>query len=296
MLVPLAIMVAVQANSLSANDTPTPDNKPTWQLAFKFAADQSVHYQDRFHSTIRLQKADKKVRILNKRDSRKHYHVLSVDNMGQGLVETVIDHVKIHAQQGDEPAIKIDSSHDPDSCPSDFRRLLATIGRPIARSRCGTSGKLIKVISISKTWLDANPGTSNLSLAKSLQKQGFLVPLPNAPVAIGATWDEPLEATTADKVGKRHRIKLKKVYSLQKVEDHRATITWKTIRLTPVTDPRLLAQLIQLISTGEIVFDIQQGVVISKISNIEQTLVGPFGADTLMTARTKHELVLSEID
>ena len=97
-------------------------------------------------------------------------------------------------------------------------------------------------------------------------------------------------------MGKRHRIKLKKVYSLQKVENHRATISWKTIRLTPVTDPRLLAQLIQRISTGEIVFDIQRGVVVSKTSNIDQTLVGPFGADTLMTARTKHELVLSEID
>ncbi|HAA50154.1 MAG TPA: hypothetical protein DCE43_10575, partial [Planctomycetaceae bacterium] len=65
-------------------------------------------------------------------------------------------------------------------------------------------------------------------------------------------------------------------------------------RLTPVTDPRLLAQLIQLISTGEVIFDVNRGIVLSKTSNIDQTLVGPFGADTLMTARTKHELVLSE--
>jgi hypothetical protein len=111
-------------------------------------------------------------------------------------------------------------------------------------------------------------------------------------VAIGDTWDEPLEATVADEVGKRYKISLRKIYSLKHVKNGLATIVWKTVRLTPITDPRLLAQLVQLISTGEVVLDLKQGVVVSKTSHIDQTLVGPFGADTLMTARTKHELVL----
>ena len=292
----LAIIVGVSAAALQAGEAPQPNDAPTWQLAFKFTPEQVVHYEDRFHSTIRLQKANKTVRILNNRKSRKHYRVLSVDKKGQGLVETVIDHIKIRAQQGDEPAITIDSSDGPDSCPVNFRTLLATIGRPIARSRCDSSGKLLNVLSISKAWLKAHPGASNQSLAKSLQKQGFLVPLPEQPVPIGGTWEESHEATTSDRVGKQHRITLKKIYSLQKVEKDRATITWKTIRLTPITDPRLLAQLIQLVDTGKIVLDIDRGVLISKTSNIDRTLVGPFGADTLMIARTKHELLLSEGD
>jgi len=280
----LAVILFFSTARLPAVDAPQPADAPTWHLAFKFTAEQVVHYEDHFHSTIRLQKANRTVRILNNRESRKHYRVLSVDKDGQGLVETVIDHIKIYAQQGDQPAITIDSSDSPDSCPVDFRTLLATIGRPIARSRCATSGKLLAVLSISKTWLKAHPGASNQSLAKSLQKHGFLVPLPDRPVHIGATWEETHEAMTSDRVGKRHRITLKKIYSLQKVEKNRATITWKTIRLTPITDPRLLAQLIQLIDTGEVILD------------IDRTLVGPFGADTLMTARTKHSLVLSEGD
>ncbi len=292
----LAVILFFSTARLPAVDAPQPADAPTWHLAFKFTAEQVVHYEDHFHSTIRLQKANRTVRILNNRESRKHYRVLSVDKDGQGLVETVIDHIKIYAQQGDQPAITIDSSDSPDSCPVDFRTLLATIGRPIARSRCATSGKLLAVLSISKTWLKAHPGASNQSLAKSLQKHGFLVPLPDRPVHIGATWEETHEAMTSDRVGKRHRITLKKIYSLQKVEKNRATITWKTIRLTPITDPRLLAQLIQLIDTGEVILDIDRGVVISKTSNIDRTLVGPFGADTLMTARTKHSLVLSEGD
>ncbi len=292
----LAIIVGVSAAALQAGEAPQPNDAPTWQLAFKFTPEQVVHYEDRFHSTIRLQKANKTVRILNNRKSRKHYRVLSVDKKGQGLVETVIDHIKIRAQQGDEPAITIDSSDGPDSCPVNFRTLLATIGRPIARSRCDSSGKLLNVLSISKAWLKAHPGASNQSLAKSLQKQGFLVPLPEQPVPIGGTWEESHEATTSDRVGKQHRITLKKIYSLQKVEKDRATITWKTIRLTPITDPRLLAQLIQLVDTGKVILDIDRGVVISKTSNIDRTLVGPFGADTLMIARTKHELLLSEGD
>ena len=293
-LAPILILVSLLARGVSAADKPSPATSTTWTLAFKFQADQVVHYQDTFRSTIQLQKGEKTIRILNNRDSQKHYRVLSVDMKGQGLIETVIDHVKIHAQQGEEPAIRIDSNNGLDACPVDFRPHLATVGRPIARSRCATSGQRVRVLSISKTWLKANPGHSNQSLAKSLQKRGFLVSLPDKPVAVGTSWDEPMEATTSDKVGKRHKISLKKIYTLKKVEAGRATITWKTVRLTPITNPRLLAQLIQLISTGEVVLDIDRGVVVSKISKIDQTLVGPFGADTLMTARTTHELVLRE--
>jgi len=293
-LVPLLVLASLLARGVPAEEKPPPNASSTWTLAFKFTADQTVHYQDHYESTIKLQKGEKKIRILNNRESLKHYRVLSVNMKGQALLETVIDHVKIHAQQGEEPAIMIDSRDGLDACPSDFRPLLATVGRPIARSRCSTSGQVVRVLSISKTWLKANPGNSNQSLAKSLQKQGFLVPLPDKPVAIGSSWDEPLEATIADEVGKRHKISLKKIYTLQKVENGRATITWRTARLTPITNPRLLAQLIQLISTGEVVLDIDRGVVVSKTSNIDQTLVGPFGADTLMTARTRHELVLRE--
>ena len=132
----LVAILGLSTPGLLAADAPRPDEAPTWQLAFKFTPEQVVRYEDRFHSTIRLQKANKTVRILNNRKSRKHYRVLSVDKKGQGLVETVIDHIKIRAQQGDEPAINIDSSDGPDSCPVNFRTLLATIGRPIARSRC----------------------------------------------------------------------------------------------------------------------------------------------------------------
>ena len=121
-------LVLLGSTRLQAEETPTSNNAPTWQLSFKFSADQLVRYQDNYHSTIQLQKADTKVRILNNRESRKHYRVLSVDQEGQGLVETVIDHIKIHAQQGDEPVIKIDSSDTPESCPADFRPLLATVG------------------------------------------------------------------------------------------------------------------------------------------------------------------------
>ncbi len=287
----LGWMIAAAETAEKTGEAKQPN---TWSLAFKFTANQTVHYHDQLHSTIHLQKGDKTVRILNNRESRNHYRVLSVDEQGRGLIETVTDHVKIHAKNGDEPAIRIDSSNSLDTCPANFRPLLASVGRPIARSRCATSGELVRVISVSKSWLNAHPGNSNQSLAKSLQKQGFLVPLPDKPVAIGDTWDEPLEANAADDVGKRYKISLKKIYSLKQVKNGLATIGWKTVRLTPITDPRLLAQLVQLLSTGEVVLDLKQGVVLSKTSHIDQTLVGPFGADTLMTALTKHELVLRE--
>lgn len=275
---------------------PKPTADPVWQLAFKFTANQAVHYHDRFDSTIRVRKGEKSVRILNNRETRKHYQVLSVDGQGRGLVETVIDRVKIHAQKGTEPPIHVDSTAGPDKCPSDFRPLLETIGRPIARSRFGTSGKLLKVLSVSKTWLKANPGSTLTSMSKSLENRSFLVPLPAVPVAVGATWDETFHARTIDSARQQKRIAIKRIYTLKQVAKSKATITWKTLRLTPVTDRQILAQLMQVVSSGTVVFDIQRGLLISKMTRIDSTLVGPFGDDTVMTTKTSHELVLLEGD
>jgi hypothetical protein len=269
---------------------------PVWQLAFKFTAKQAVHYDDRFNSSIQVRKGEKSVRILNNRETRKHYRVLTVDDRGQGLVETVVDRVKIHAQKGTDPPIHVDSTADPDKCPSDFRPLLQTIGRPIARSRFGTSGKLLKVLSVSKTWLKANPGSTFTSMSKSLVNRSFLVPLPDVPVGVGAAWDEAFHVTAIDSDRQQRRIAIKRIYTLEEVADSKATITWKTVKLTPVTDRRILAQLIQVVSSGTVVFDIRRGLLISKTTRIDSTLVGPFGDDTLMTAKTTHELVLSEGD
>ena len=95
----IVTLVLLGSSRLRAEEAPKPADTPTWQLSFKFSADQLVRYQDNYHSTIQLQKAETKVRILNNRESQKHYRVLSVDQKGQGLVETVIDHIKIHAQR-----------------------------------------------------------------------------------------------------------------------------------------------------------------------------------------------------
>lgn len=293
-LVTFCVLAILVADRAQAKDPPA--SPETWQLAFQFTPDQTLHYKDHYHSTIRVQKADYSLRVLNKRNSRKHFKILSVDDDGRGLVETTIDRVKITVTKGDEPPIRVDSTADPDECPRDFRPFLKTIGEPIARTRFRTSGEMVKVLSVSRNWLEAHPGSTIESMSNLMENRSFLARLPSQPVAIGATWSEEFMLKVADPSTGARKINLRRIYELKAVKDDRATISWKTTRLTPVVDRRILAQLIQCLSTGTIVFDLQRGILISRTIRVTSTLIAPFGDNTLMSADTTHELVLSEGD
>ena len=265
---------------------------PTVQLAFKFRPDESVHYRDRFRSTIHLRDGDVTIDTRNRQDSLKHYRVLTVDSEGRGILETVIDRLKISAQSGADPPTAVDSTAAPDACPEEYRPLLRLVGRPLTRSRFSNSGRLLQVLSISRALLEARPGTTVDSF-KSIEGGGnFLFTLPEKPVSVGEEWTEDFPLFLTDKGGTRRRIMLRRTFRLKAIRKGLATITSVTRRLTPVSDPSTLAQLIQRTPTSKVVFDIERGMLISRETRTDQTVIGAFGARTLMRATTTRELVL----
>ena len=155
---------------------------------------------------------------------------------------------------------------------------------------------MIKVLSVSRNWLAAHPGSTVSSMSNLMENRSFLARLPREPVGIGATWSDQFKLKVTDPAAGSRHINVRRIYELKQVKDDRATISWKTTRLTPVVDRRILAQLIQCLSPGTILFDLKRGVLVSRTAQVNSTLIAPFGEDTLMSAQTTHELVLSEGD
>jgi hypothetical protein len=67
-----------------------------------------------------------------------------------------------------------------------------------------------------------------------------------------------------------------------KVETGIATISVRTEILTPVTDPRVQSQLVQRMQHGEIKFDIDAGRIHSKQMDLDETVIGFSGQNSMM--------------
>jgi len=106
------------------------------------------------------------------------------------------------------------------------------------------------------------------------------LPLPKDPIAIGERWSVPREIRVKLESGKQKSIKVREVYTLDKVATGVATLLIRTEVLTPVKEQAVRAQLIQQLSQGKIKFDIDRGRLISKNLDWQEEVVGFRGADT----------------
>ena len=113
----------------------------------------------------------------------------------------------------------------------------------------------------------------------------FLVVFPEQPIKIGEKWTEKSEALVSVGSGLTQPLNLIRQFELTSVTNNIATIQFRTSLLTPMNDPEILRQLVQLTPTGSIEFDVQQGRILSKTLKIDEKVVEAFGKQTLLQAR-----------
>ncbi|HTI50697.1 MAG TPA: DUF6263 family protein, partial [Planctomycetaceae bacterium] len=175
------------------------------------------------------------------------------------------------------------------------------IGRPQARIRFSASGRPLKVSPLRP----AEPATTGSSPAAGqgpaatdsadASHESYLIPLPDQPIAVGDSWTERFDVVVREEK-LPVRIAMQRKYTLAAVADGKATIEFRTVILTPVQAAALSAQLIQRETAGKFVFDIQQGLIISRDVRVDSTVREPFGLGTSMRAvSTFREKLLSPI-
>jgi hypothetical protein len=97
--------------------------------------------------------------------------------------------------------------------------------------------------------------------------------LPEQPVAIGDSWDEPFDLTVQLKTGGTKGIQTRRHYKLAKVENGIATIAVEYQVLTPI-DAHIESQIVQRLMDGEVRFDIDAGRVVSQKMEIDKRILG----------------------
>jgi hypothetical protein len=123
-----------------------------------------------------------------------------------------------------------------------------------------------------------NPGIGELTIR-----------LPDQAIKAGTKWtttgELPVRARPNTPV---KRVKIRQVYTLEKVQTGVATISVETQVLTPVNDPAVQSQLVQRIKKGEIKFDVDAGRVISQQMDTDETVIGFSGPESIMKYLARH--------
>ncbi|MEZ6135153.1 MAG: hypothetical protein R3C53_09610 [Pirellulaceae bacterium] len=261
-----AVIAVLFLQSLSVAQQTTPaKSADAYAIRYKLQPGQTLVSKVSHFAETKTRMAEHDEASSSRTISTKVWEVQSVDADGNMTFEYRIDAVNLAQSVGDGEELKYNSQTDAEA-PDVFRSVAETISKPLATVTINPQGQ---VIARDKESLAPVMGIGELTL-----------PLPADPVAIGGQWNVPRELRVKLESGSFKTIKVRELYTLEKVSAGVATIRVETQPLTPVNDPAVESQLIQQLSKGTIKFDLDNGRLISKELAWSDEVVGFRGPDT----------------
>lgn len=209
--------------------------------------------------------------------SEKIWEVTDIDADGNMTFVYRINYVNLAQSVGEGEELKYNSLIDLEA-PDIFKQVAETVNTPLATITINGRGQVVE----------------RDKELKNLQGVGELtLPLPEEPVKVGGSWSVPRDLRVKMENGVHKKIKVRELYTLEKVVAGLATIKIESQPLTPVSDPTVEAQLVQLLSKGVIKFDIDRGRLVKKELNWQEEVIGFRGPDTRLRydAKFTEELV-----
>lgn len=194
--------------------------------------------------------------------------------------EHIIDSVEMTQQQGEGEEIRWDSRSDA-TPPAAFAVVSQQIGKKLATVTVNPQGE--------ETGREDHAGSK-----ASLGMGSLTLAFPAEPIAIGHSWIVPREVQTRTDDGEVKTIKINERYTLDKVKTGVATILVKSEPITPINEESVRAQVVQQLSNGVIRFDVDNGRMLSKQLDWDETVVGFQGANSMMEYRAKLTETLSD--
>jgi hypothetical protein len=204
--------------------------------------------------------------------SQRHWEVIDAGD-DEMTFHHVVDSVEMTQQQGDSEELRWDSQSD-EQIPAVFQRVAEQIGRTLSTVTVNGRGQ--------ETAREDHGGTK-----ASLGMGSLTLAFPEDPIAVGDSWSVPREVKTRLDDGSVKTIKIRELYTLEKVKTGVATLSLRSEPLTPINNESVRAQVVQQLSNGVVRFDVDNGRMLSKQLDWDETVVGFQGANSLMEYRAR---------
>lgn len=251
-------------------------DEPTHKLQYKFQKGDVLRYRVEHlaKTNVRVNGDEELSQVRSV--SLRVWQVTDVNEKGEMIFENGIESVEMTQQNGDQDEIRWNSGSE-EIPPVQFNGVAKRIGKVISTLRINPQGQ------VTDRQGEAN-GSSSLGMGD------VTMPLPADPIKIGGRWSVPREAKVTDEEGRLKVIKIRELYTLEKVQTGVATITIRSEPLTPIEDQNMRGQLVQQLSNGTIRFDVDAGRIISRQLDWDENVVGFQGP----TSNLEYQARLSE--
>ena len=260
------------------------NNKQKFLLAYKFKKGDAIRWTVEHIASTRTQMAGESEETSSRSQSVKLWEVTSVDSLGQMTFEHKIESVDMWQKIGDQKPVTYDSKTDKEP-PLEYESIADKLGTTITTVSINPAGQIVDRKSDVPS--QANFGVGDIA-----------IPLPTKPVTIGYQWSVPNTLRAKDKEGNPRQLKSRVIYKLVKVKSNNAYISFKTEVLTPVESEKIRSQIMQQMTQGYLVFDIDRGFPIRKEVEWDEKVQGFEGPDSLLEylGRMSERLITDNSD
>jgi len=258
------------AETVSVKSEVQPDkaaNGKTYLLSYRLRANEKIVSEVTHLATTNTKINDVSQSSQSRTVSSKVWDVKSVDSSGNMTFTQSVASVDMSQQVADGSEVRYNSATD-NEAPSAFKTVAETIGKPLATITITSWGE------VADRSEKANGG--NLGMGD------ITIPMPKEAIKIGKQWETDREIRVRRPDGSPKVVKVRELYTLEKVSAGVAVISIRSEPLTPLREPEVEAQAIQQMSDGEVRFDIDAGRLISKSLAWDKTVVGFSGAGSVM--------------
>lgn len=275
------LSVAFVAWSTIATAAVQAEDGQKYELAYKFQPGEEIRYSIDHRASIRSTIEGTTQNAITKSDSVKLWQVVDVTPGEEIELVHLVERVKMTNKLPDRAEMVYDSTKN-NVPPAGFEDAAAAVGIPLSIIRITPRGEIIdREVKHKQPAADTEAPITLL--------------LPEQPVAIGDTWNEPRTVKVKTQDGAARDIKTRRHYKLAKVSSGVASIEVTYQVLTPV-DPSIEAQLVQRLMKGVAKFDIEQGRILSQRMDVDERVLGFAGPSSSMhyVMRMEEEQVESE--
>ena len=254
-------------------------------LRHRFAAGEELTYTVSQQSAIDMRGEQHENQIAHTSETTRVATVSKVNADGSAVVSLTNVRAKLAADSPDGEPISYDSESDAE-VPTQFEGVAHAIGKPLMEMTVSPTGEVLSVVSLQKVRAD-------VEMANRSNLQPFVL-LPEDAVTAGDQWKDVYQVTVRADDGFPLPVKMQRTFTLKAVEDGVATIAWRSVVRTPLSDPTLEGQLVSRELSGTIRFDVARGRMVSRTATGDRTVVGAAGPGTSMRTVTQRSETLIE--
>jgi hypothetical protein len=264
---------ALNAPIRVASLPPKPESK-RYDLKYKLQRGDVLRYDVTHSASIKSTIEKTTQSAQTKTDSTKVWKVTDVLPEGNIEFMTVVEHVHMVNQLPERAATEYDSKKDK-IAPPGYEDAAKAVGVPLSTVHMTPRGKIVSRV-------------SKIKGQSAEDDAPIALRLPEQPIAIGDTWDEPFDIQVKLQNGGVKPIQTRRHHKLTGVKDGVATIEVTYQVLSPV-DAQVEVQIVQRLMSGQVEFDIAKGRVVGQRMDIDKRVLGFAGATSSMQYVMKME-------